>query len=495
LLEDFTKNIVLSATDADNDLMTYQIVSNPAHGNLTGSAPNLTYEPNANYNGSDSFTFKANDGKIDSNNATISISVSSVNDEPSFTINNQTSIENVGLVTVSGFATFTPGPSNESGQLATYYLSNDNNALFSTQPSVDPSGTLTYQSAQDSTGLATITIFVTDDGGVENGGDDTSPSKTFTITVNPGKQVYVNSFDVTTNGKKRWTGDVTTTVFSSGLPVANALVTGTWSGGATGPASCTTNTLGQCLVSQSTTANTLTFTVVDIAGIGLSYNPSSVDSVTFDSNGNIQGGNFPPQANNDSASVTRGSSVIIPVTANDNDSDGILDLNSIVITVPPLNHSSLVNNGDGTITYTHNGSDTSSDSFKYTIKDNVGATSNEATVSITINAPVPITKVHVQSITSSPLSTNGPWTNLSITIKVHDHNNPSLLLSGVTVNGNWSGILSGSVSCVTDQTGTCTLSDKSKTPGSAIFIISSLSGTGYQYDPPNDADSITIIIP
>ena len=49
---------------------------------LSGTAPNLTYNPKANYSGSDSFTFKANDGKADSNTATVSISVASVNDKP-----------------------------------------------------------------------------------------------------------------------------------------------------------------------------------------------------------------------------------------------------------------------------------------------------------------------------------------------------------------------------------------------------------------------------
>ncbi|HEX8939789.1 MAG TPA: cadherin-like domain-containing protein, partial [Candidatus Limnocylindrales bacterium] len=47
----------------------------PAHGSLSGSAPNLTYTPALNYNGPDSFTFKANDGTVDSNTATVSITV------------------------------------------------------------------------------------------------------------------------------------------------------------------------------------------------------------------------------------------------------------------------------------------------------------------------------------------------------------------------------------------------------------------------------------
>ena len=71
--EDTAAGITLSATDPDNDPLTYAITTAPAHGTLSGTAPNLTYTPVADYSGSDSFTFKANDGQLDSNTATVSI--------------------------------------------------------------------------------------------------------------------------------------------------------------------------------------------------------------------------------------------------------------------------------------------------------------------------------------------------------------------------------------------------------------------------------------
>ncbi|MBV9467858.1 MAG: tandem-95 repeat protein, partial [Abitibacteriaceae bacterium] len=80
--EDTATAITLKATDADNQTLTYIVVTPPAHGTLSGSGANLTYTPNANYNGTDSFTFKANDGMLDSNIATINISVTPVNDAP-----------------------------------------------------------------------------------------------------------------------------------------------------------------------------------------------------------------------------------------------------------------------------------------------------------------------------------------------------------------------------------------------------------------------------
>jgi len=71
------KSITLTASDSDANKLTYSIVKQPSHGTLTGTLPSLTYTPTSGYTGSDSFTFKVNDAKADSNIATISITISS----------------------------------------------------------------------------------------------------------------------------------------------------------------------------------------------------------------------------------------------------------------------------------------------------------------------------------------------------------------------------------------------------------------------------------
>ncbi len=93
--------------------------------------------------------------------------------------------------------------------------------------------------------------------------------------------------------------------------------------------------------------------------------------------------NDAPVANNDNATVTEDSQVVINVPGNDTD-DGSLDLTSVVVTVSPVTGTVTVNPTTGEITYTPNANVNGSDSFQYTIKDNSGATSNVATVSITI---------------------------------------------------------------------------------------------------------------
>jgi hypothetical protein len=80
--EDTGKAITLVGTDLEGNTLTYIVVDPPTKGVLSGTGPNLTYTPNANANGTDSFTFKVNDGTVDSAVATVSISITAVNDAP-----------------------------------------------------------------------------------------------------------------------------------------------------------------------------------------------------------------------------------------------------------------------------------------------------------------------------------------------------------------------------------------------------------------------------
>jgi len=74
--EDQSVAVTLSATDFNvNNTFTYTIVTPPGHGSLSGSGANLTYSPDLHYFGPDSFTFKANDGAMDSNSSTVNITV------------------------------------------------------------------------------------------------------------------------------------------------------------------------------------------------------------------------------------------------------------------------------------------------------------------------------------------------------------------------------------------------------------------------------------
>ena len=91
--EDTPQTITLTGSDAEDAPLAFSIVTGPAHGTLGAiAAPDcspansctadVTYTPAPDYNGADSFTFKVNDGAIDSEDATVSITVNAVNDAP-----------------------------------------------------------------------------------------------------------------------------------------------------------------------------------------------------------------------------------------------------------------------------------------------------------------------------------------------------------------------------------------------------------------------------
>jgi len=101
--EETAKLITLTATDANGNPLTYAIVTYPAHGVLSGTAPNLTYTPALNYDGADSFTFEANDGTVDSAPATVTITVTAVNDAPFATAQSVTVTEGIAkAITLAG---------------------------------------------------------------------------------------------------------------------------------------------------------------------------------------------------------------------------------------------------------------------------------------------------------------------------------------------------------------------------------------------------------
>ena len=155
---------------------------------------NLTYTPAPNANGVAHVTVvlhdnggTANGGVDTSASQTFAITLSVVNQPPSFTAGaDQTVNEDAGAQTVAGWATnISAGPANEAGQTLNFIVSSDNSSLFSSQPSIDPAtGDLTYTPAPNANGVAHVTVVLHDNGGTANGGVDTSAPQTFTITVN-----------------------------------------------------------------------------------------------------------------------------------------------------------------------------------------------------------------------------------------------------------------------------------------------------------------------
>ena len=80
--EEEALTVVLAGSDSEGDTLSYAIATQPRNGSLMGEPPNLTYSPKAHFYGEDSFTYKVSDGITDSLAATVTITVSPVNDIP-----------------------------------------------------------------------------------------------------------------------------------------------------------------------------------------------------------------------------------------------------------------------------------------------------------------------------------------------------------------------------------------------------------------------------
>lgn len=80
--EDTVLRLGLTATDRNLDSLIYTIVTPPAHGTLNGGPIAWRYHPNPNFNGTDRFRFRVNDGTFNSNVATVTIGVTAVPDAP-----------------------------------------------------------------------------------------------------------------------------------------------------------------------------------------------------------------------------------------------------------------------------------------------------------------------------------------------------------------------------------------------------------------------------
>jgi VCBS repeat-containing protein len=104
--EDTVLTGTLVATDPDGGTLNYGVVNGPAHGTLVVHADgSFSYTPEANFNGSDGFTYKANDGSSDSNVATVKLTVDPVNDAATITGSTSGSVTEDGDLTASGVLT------------------------------------------------------------------------------------------------------------------------------------------------------------------------------------------------------------------------------------------------------------------------------------------------------------------------------------------------------------------------------------------------------
>ena len=333
--------------DVDNDVMTVIQVSGPSHGTLTLPADgSFSYTPAADYNGPDSFSYKVNDGTVDSNVAIVSITVTAVNDAPVGVGDSYTIDEDTPLIVDA------PGVLLNDSDVEHDSLS----AIPITFPShgaltLNADGGFIYTPAANFNGTDSFTYSAND------GLADSAPI-TVTLTVNP-----VNDSPVATNDAVTTDEDtaVAIHVLDNDSDVDGDLLTITAAGT---PAHGTAAINGDGTVTYTPAANFngadgFTYTIDDgHGGVATANVAITVTPV-----------NDQPTAADDAATTLEDTPVTIDVLSNDFDVDG--DVLAIVA-VGSAAHGSAVLNPNGTITYTPALNVNGADSFSYTIIDGHG---------------------------------------------------------------------------------------------------------------------------
>ena len=279
--EDAAAAIILTGNDSDGDTITFSVVTNPSNGALDldlgfANNGNLVYTPESDFNGADSFTFKVNDGKSDSEPATVSITVNSVNDAPVTDPQSVTTIEDIQVaITLTG--------SDVDGDTLTFNQpTNPNNGTLDLDLNYTTNGKLTYTPNSGFNGSDSFTFAVSD------GTLDSDPA-TVSITVSPATSttMHVASIEMSTDsriaGRNAFAWAVATvTIFNEfDSPVEGATVSGDWSGATSDTDSGLTDESGKVVLNsdkvknaQSGTTN-FAFTVDSVSLTGRTYDPTA----------------------------------------------------------------------------------------------------------------------------------------------------------------------------------------------------------------------------
>ena len=192
--EDMAEPIVLTGSDFDGDELTYSIVSAPSNGALTGTPPNVSYLSALNFNGPDSFTFQVNDGISDSNIATVTITITPVNDPPTETSAAVITDEDTASAGVtpsvvdvdtvdSYFYSVLTQPANGSA------LVSSNQLVYEPAPDFNGNDSFNYRATHSGgeyvDGLATVTVNPTNDPPTETSASITTDEDTLSAGVTP----------------------------------------------------------------------------------------------------------------------------------------------------------------------------------------------------------------------------------------------------------------------------------------------------------------------
>ena len=370
-------NLVGNDVDPDGDVLTISsITTPPTHGTVTINPDgSVTYTPNADFHGTDTFEYEVCDPSGECDIATVNITVDPVNDAPVAVDDGFTTVEDTPL-----FGTVAPNDFDVDGDPLVFVLT--------TPPSsgtliLDPDGSFSFVPATDFTGTVTFDYDVCDDSGV-------CDTATVTINVTPVNDppVAVDDSGSTTEESVAVVdllgndtdpeGDPLKVAELNGTPVvpgssitlpSGAIVTLN----ADGTATYDPNGNFDSLRIGESVIDTFMYTICDPSG-----ETSTAEAVIV-----INGENDIPVAEDDFIKTQMDTIVDLNVLGNDYDPDG--EPLSVILLNQPDNGTAVVN-PDGTIRFTPDPGFEGTTTFHYLVEDPNGATS-DATVTIEVEPP------------------------------------------------------------------------------------------------------------
>ena len=380
--------VVLSGTDVDSTIASFTVLTNPTNGSLSGTAPNLTYTPNAEFSGADSFTFSVTDNSgLDSAPATISLSVAAQNDVPVANPLTITTNEDTAVAVVLD-------ASDLDGTIASYNVFDPNNGSLSGE-----APNLTYTPNPDFFGSDTFSYSATDDqGGVSN-------TASVSVTVNA-----VNDAPIANMQTVNVVEDSSTAVTLSGSDVdGNIISFELTSSPSNGVLAGTAPNFTYTPNANFFGMDSLSFTVTD--------NEALVSSVAVVSI-NVQSQNDLPTANPLTVSVDQDNAVAVVLSGTDVDGT----IASFFVVNNPSN--GVLSGTAPNLTYTPNTGFSGADSFTYTVTDDQSGQSEPSTVNIAVgafngvpialNQTIDVVENQPQSITLTGSDTEGDTLTFTI---------------------------------------------------------------------------------
>ena len=338
---------------------------------------------------------------------------------------------------------------------------------------------------------------------IDNAGN--TGTATQDVTVTEVATMHLGDLDgAPSTRRNQWWVTVTVTVHDGGDSlVANATVSGSWSGASSGAGSCVTNGTGQCdVVSEQVHKKNdgMTFTVSSVSHATNGYTASANHDPDGDSDGTAitvtQSGtpsNQPPTANAgpDQTVTDADESGSEPITL---DGSGSSDSDGSIVSYDWSEGGSTIATGVSPTVTLGVGAHT----ITLTVTDDGGATGADQ-VTVVVASLNPSDTAHVGDLDGSATGQKGQW-QATVTVTVHDAAEQAV--GNAVVSGNWSGGFTGVDSCTIGANDQCSVTSDlvGKKNASITFTVSGVTEITQTYepsanhDPDGDSNGVAITV-